>query len=355
LQARDKGKKVFRSKDFYDGITPIRNNQDSEKKTKPTFFADANRSDCKDNKGDHTSQKEKSSKRSEKSSQQKEKKKHDGWGYDREFTPLDQPLEEILEYMLVKEMVKLPKIANPPIAKGKWKDRFCKFHQTVGHDIEHCFVFKNIVQDYTDKNFFVGDKKVYPSTVSSKSQQQSSIRQEVQHDDRNQDNKMAPLDQIFDSFLEYMRAKDMVRPPKTHFTLSANNNKGNKKNCNNEGSKGQKGKFSNNNKPLQSSPQHKEKDQEKPKRKDWSTDRKFTPLDQTLESVLEYMLAKDMIRLPKAADPTTIMGRFREKLCKFHRAVGHDTENCFVLKNIIQDCINKNILIEDEEDTSQPS
>ena len=29
------------------------------------------------------------------------------------FTPLDQPLEKVLEYMLAQGMVKLPKIADP--------------------------------------------------------------------------------------------------------------------------------------------------------------------------------------------------------------------------------------------------
>ena len=38
------------------------------------------------------------------------------------------------------------------------------------------------------------------------------------------------------------------------------------------------------------------------------------------------------------------MGRFREQFCKFHRAIGLDTENCFVLKNIVQDHVDKNIL-----------
>ena len=161
---------------------------------------------------------------------------------------------------------------------------------------------------------------------------------------------------FYEGFIFTKNNNQNEQKKKAHFTLSANDSKGNKKNHNNnsEGSKVQKGKFSND-KPLQSSPQHKENDQEKQKRKNWSTDRELTPLDQTLESVLEYMLARDMIRLPKAVDPLAIMGRFKEKFCKFHRAVGHDTENCFVLKNIIQDCINKNILIEDKEDTNQPS
>ena len=55
-----------------------------------------------------------------------------------------------------------------------------------------------------------------------------------------------------------------------------------------------------------------------------------------------------MVHLPKVTDPPTIMGRFKEQFCKFHRAIGHDTENCFVLKNIVQDRVDKNILGENK-------
>ena len=85
----------------------------------------------------------------------REKVKHEGWSYDRKFTPLDQSLEDVLEYMLSKEMVKLPRLADPPVPMGKWKDQFCKFHRTVGHNTENCFVLKNIVQDLIDKNLLV--------------------------------------------------------------------------------------------------------------------------------------------------------------------------------------------------------
>ena len=83
------------------------------------------------------------------------KTKHEGWSYDRKFTPLDQSLEDVLKYMLSKEMVKLPRLADPPVPMGKWKDQFCKFHRTVGHNTENCFVLKNIVQDLIDKNLLV--------------------------------------------------------------------------------------------------------------------------------------------------------------------------------------------------------
>ena len=73
---------------------------------------------------------------------QQEKPKHEGWSYDREFTALEQSREDILEYMMSKGMIKLPKVADPPVAMGKWTDKFCKFHRTVGHDTEHCFVLK---------------------------------------------------------------------------------------------------------------------------------------------------------------------------------------------------------------------
>ena len=80
----------------------------------------------------------------------------------------------------------------------------------------------------------------------------------------------------------------------------------------------------------------------------------FTALEQSLEQVLEYMLSKDMVKLSRVVDPPVSLGKWKDKFCKFHRAVGHDTEHCFVLKNIIQDCIDKNLLIEDE-DEEQPA
>ena len=97
----------------------------------------------------------------------KKKPKHEGWSYDREFTALEQSREDILEYMMSKGMIKLPKVADPPVAMGKWTDKFCKFHRTVGHDTEHCFVLKNIIQDCIDKNLLIEDEEEQPKSCPS--------------------------------------------------------------------------------------------------------------------------------------------------------------------------------------------
>uniref|UniRef100_A0A5K0UYI4 Retrotransposon gag domain-containing protein n=1 Tax=Nymphaea colorata TaxID=210225 RepID=A0A5K0UYI4_9MAGN len=89
-------------------------------------------------------------------------------------------------------------------------------------------------------------------------------------------------------------------------------------------------------------------DERKNKHPDWSYDRKFTPLSQSREKILEYLIAKGTIVLPKMLEPPKMMGGNKEKLCKFHRAPGHDTEDCFVLRNIIQDFINMDLQVGDD-------
>ncbi|KAF3789441.1 hypothetical protein EJ110_NYTH18079 [Nymphaea thermarum] len=89
-------------------------------------------------------------------------------------------------------------------------------------------------------------------------------------------------------------------------------------------------------------------DERKNKHPGWSYDRKFTPLSQPQEKIQEYLLAKGTTVLPKVSEPPKMMGGNKEKLCKFLRAPGHDTEDCFVLKNIIQDFINKDLKICDD-------
>ena len=163
----------------YDGITLARGSQDVKKKTNFTFSASPSNSNNGKNKrggrknhtgrpgrDDCSSQKNGISRQNDSppSSIQLESKpqgrpKHDGWRYDHEFTSLEQPLEQVLEYMITKEMIKLPKVADPPVTMGRFKDQFCKFHRAMGHDTEHCFVFKNIPQDYIDKKLLVEDEE----------------------------------------------------------------------------------------------------------------------------------------------------------------------------------------------------
>ena len=163
---------------------------------------------------------------------------------------------------------------------------------------------------------------------------------------------------IYEGITLAKNAQDQKK--KAHFTYSADapgdnhgssSKNGNSSSTKPDQSRGRKGKFfKNSDKPLSSGPQQKGDLQEKPKHINWSKDHKFIPLDQPLEKVLEYLLSHGMVKLPKVADPPVIMGRFKEQYCKFHRAMGHDTEYCFVLKHLIKDCIDKSIPIEDDEE-----
>lgn len=56
------------------------------------------------------------------------------------------------------------------------------------------------------------------------------------------------------------------------------------------------------------------------------------------------LLEKGTFVLPKVSDPPPIMGRDKDQFCKFYRAPGHKIEDCFVLKNILQDTIDKEFL-----------
>ena len=213
------------------------------------------------------------------SPQQKGKKqegpKRKDWSKDRDFTPLDEPLDKVLECMLSNGLVRLPKAASPSTIMGKYLDQFCRFHRATGHDTEHCFDFKNIVQDCLDKNLFVkNEEEKHPDLLTMQAQSSS-----------------------------------------------------------------QKGV----------STQQKSSKPKKAKHDGWGYDRKLTPLGQPIEEVLQYLLAKDMIKLPRKDDPSVTKGKWKDCFCKFHRARGHDTERCFVLKNIIQDYIDKELLVPEEK------
>ncbi|CAN6454046.1 unnamed protein product [Victoria cruziana] len=83
---------------------------------------------------------------------------------------------------------------------------------------------------------------------------------------------------------------------------------------------------------------------QKKQRPGWSYDRKFTPLEQSLEEIMGVLLQRGTLSLPKVSDPPPVMGKNKDQFYKFHRAPGHQTEDCFVLKNIIQDAVDKELL-----------
>ncbi|KAF3776837.1 hypothetical protein EJ110_NYTH30217 [Nymphaea thermarum] len=81
----------------------------------------------------------------------------------------------------------------------------------------------------------------------------------------------------------------------------------------------------------------------------WGYDRKFTPLQQSYEEVMHMLIERDTLFLSKVSNPPPMMGKNKEQFCKFHRAPGHDTEDCLVLKNIVQDAVDKKIIKEVSE------
>ncbi|CAN6458299.1 unnamed protein product [Victoria cruziana] len=76
----------------------------------------------------------------------------------------------------------------------------------------------------------------------------------------------------------------------------------------------------------------------------WSYDRKFTPLEQSLEEIMGVHIQRGTLTLPKVSDSPPVMGNYKDQFCKFHRALGHQTVDCFVLKNIIHDSVDKKLL-----------
>ncbi|CAN6472282.1 unnamed protein product [Victoria cruziana] len=82
----------------------------------------------------------------------------------------------------------------------------------------------------------------------------------------------------------------------------------------------------------------------KKQRPGWSYDRKFTPLEQSLEEIMGVLMQRGTLTLPKVSDLLPVMEKFKDQFCKFHRAPDHQTEDCFILKNIIQDAVDKKLL-----------
>ncbi|CAN6465911.1 unnamed protein product [Victoria cruziana] len=76
----------------------------------------------------------------------------------------------------------------------------------------------------------------------------------------------------------------------------------------------------------------------------WSYDHKFTHLEQNLEEIMGVLLQKGTLTLPKVSDLLPVKRKNKDQFCKYHRTPGHQTEDCFVLKNIIQDAVDNELV-----------
>ncbi|CAN6459298.1 unnamed protein product [Victoria cruziana] len=79
-------------------------------------------------------------------------------------------------------------------------------------------------------------------------------------------------------------------------------------------------------------------------RSGWSYTHKFTPLEQSLEEIMGVLIQRGTFTLSKVPDLPPLMEKNKDHFCKFHKAPGHQTEECFVLKNIVQDAVDKELV-----------
>ena len=77
-------------------------------------------------------------------------------------------------------------------------------------------------------------------------------------------------------------------------------------------------------------------------------EREFTPLNESLHSIMNKLLERNVITLPpiKQIDLVKMNSPYfdNKSFCQFHRQPGHDTKKCFVLKGKIQDLIDNNAI-----------
>lgn len=71
-----------------------------------------------------------------------------------------------------------------------------------------------------------------------------------------------------------------------------------------------------------------------------SSYKKYTPLAITYTEALEILLEKGLVKLPEIKSKNWDGA----KHCRYHRARGHDTEDCWVFKNWLEGKIQSNDL-----------
>ncbi|MCH97763.1 hypothetical protein A2U01_0018759, partial [Trifolium medium] len=81
--------------------------------------------------------------------------------------------------------------------------------------------------------------------------------------------------------------------------------------------------------------------------------RRFTPLNNAKVHVLHEILATGLAVLPPARDKNARMGLNDNAWCAYHRCKGHDTENCFRLRDLIDELIKSGYLRKFLEDAAQ--
>ncbi|XP_031095230.1 uncharacterized protein LOC115999524 [Ipomoea triloba] len=72
-----------------------------------------------------------------------------------------------------------------------------------------------------------------------------------------------------------------------------------------------------------------------PRRKDQDGNQIYTPLSRPIGEILEYAQSCNMIQLPAPARD----GPNKDKYCAYHRNRGHETDECHVLKGLIEDLL----------------
>ncbi|XP_031120299.1 uncharacterized protein LOC116023437 [Ipomoea triloba] len=72
-----------------------------------------------------------------------------------------------------------------------------------------------------------------------------------------------------------------------------------------------------------------------PRRKDQDGNPIYTPLSRPIGEILEYAQSCNMIQLPAPARD----GPDKDKYCAYHRNRGHETDECHVLKGLIEDLL----------------
>lgn len=68
---------------------------------------------------------------------------------------------------------------------------------------------------------------------------------------------------------------------------------------------------------------------------------KYTFDDDDVEQILNELCKAKAIELPESKRPSEVNKTKDHQFCRYHRIVSHPTKDCFILKNIIQEMINK--------------